>query len=122
MPKFPENKNYKQSPYPMVEGTSIHKEALEKASPATFGNPKAVSAAGLSKGGNRGNFGNFGFLNQSKAPKPHTHAEGTEGVEYKENNSGGIIGGFMAGATGNSGEEGLEEDHVYESSRGTENA
>lgn len=30
MPKFPENKNYKQPPLPMVEGTSIHKEGLEE--------------------------------------------------------------------------------------------
>jgi len=105
MPKFPENKNYKQPPLPMVEGTSIHKEALEKASPTTFAT--AVGSARTA---------------MSNVPKPHTHAEGTEGVKYKEKLGGGIIGGFMTGAMSNSGEEGLEEDHVYESSRGTENA
>lgn len=106
MPKFPENKNYKQPPLPMVEGTSIHKEALEKASPTTF-----AAAVGSAQGA------------MSNVPKPHTHTEETEGVKYKkEKLGGGIIGGFMAGAMSSGGEEGLEEDHVYESSRGTENA
>jgi len=105
MPKFPENKNYKQSPYPMVEGTSIHKEALQKASPATF-----AAAVGSAQGA------------MGNVPKPHTHTEDTEGVKYQERKKGGVIGGFLGGDVSNSGEEGLEEDHVYESSRGTENA
>ena len=106
MPKFPENKNYKQSPYPMVEGTSIHKEALQKASPATF-----AAAVGSAQGA------------MSNVPKPHTHTEETKGVKYKkEKLGGGVMGGFLGGIVSNSGEEGLEEDHVYESSRGTENA
>jgi hypothetical protein len=110
MPKFPENKNYKQPPLPMVEGTSIHKEALEKASPTTWTKATTAVSNALSSG----------------APKPHTHAKGTEGVKYKEKGSGGFVGVFsgnedMSTWGGSSGED-VEEDHVYESSRGTENA
>jgi hypothetical protein len=109
MPKFPENKNYKQSPYPMVEGTSIHKEALEKASPATWTKATTAVSNALSSG----------------APRPHTHTEDTEGVKYKEKNSGGfvgVIGNTDMSTWGGSSAEDVEEDHVYESSRGTENA
>lgn len=98
-------KSYKQPPLPMVEGTSAHKAALAKSSPATF----------------VGKMGDAFFSQGKKSRGPHEHEEGTEGVTYLNKSLfTGMMAGAMANRRGTLGEDsGADEEAGYESSRGS---